>query len=90
MLHVGKTVLVAGLCRLLRDVGFRVAPFEARNMSLNAYVTREGGEIGWAQAMQAEAAGVEPSVDMNPVLLEPETGGAQVIVRGRVWATVSP
>jgi adenosylcobyric acid synthase len=88
--HVGKTLLVAGLCRLFRDSGLRVAPFKAQNMSLNAFVTREGGEIGWAQAIQAEAAGAEPSVDMNPILLKPQTGGSQVIVHGRVWGTLSP
>ncbi len=87
--HVGKTVLAAGLCRVFRDAGWRVAPFKAQNMALNAYVTRDGGEIGWAQAMQAEAAGVEPGVDMNPILLKPQTGGSQVIVHGRVWATLS-
>jgi adenosylcobyric acid synthase len=88
--HVGKTVLVAALCRLFRDAGHDVAPFKAQNMALNAAVTRDGGEIGWAQAMQAEAAGVEPTVDMNPVLLKPQTGGAQVVVAGRAWAVLSP
>lgn len=88
--HVGKTVLVAALCRLLRDAGWRVAPFKAQNMALNAYVTAGGGEIGWAQALQAEAAGLEPCVDMNPILLKPEPGGAQVVVHGQRWATLSP
>ena len=87
--HVGKTVLVAALCRYFRRRGIRVAPFKAQNMALNAWVTAEGGEIGWAQAMQAEAAGLEPSIDMNPLLLKPQTGGSQVIVHGRVWATLS-
>lgn len=88
--HVGKSVLTAALCRVFRDAGRDVAPFKAQNMALNAYVTADGGEIGWAQAMQAEAAGLEPTVDMNPILLKPQTGGAQVIVHGKVWATVSP
>src|SRR5437773_6089415 len=87
--HVGKTVLVAGLCRLLRDRGRDVAPFKSQNMALNAYVTRDGGEIGWAQAIQAEAAGLEPSVDMNPILLKPEARGTQVIVHGKVWGTLT-
>jgi len=87
--HVGKTVLTAGLCRAFREAGLDVAPFKAQNMALNAYVTGDGGEIGWAQAMQAEAAGLEPSVDMNPILLKPQTGGGQVIVHGKVWATLS-
>jgi adenosylcobyric acid synthase len=87
--HVGKTVLTAALCRAFRDDGLDVAPFKAQNMALNAYVTGDGGEIGWAQAMQAEAAGLEPSVEMNPILLKPQTGGCQVIVHGKVWATLS-
>jgi len=87
--HVGKTVLVAALCRLFRGAGRDVVPFKAQNMALNAYVTAAGGEIGWAQAMQAEAARLEPAVEMNPILLKPQTGGSQVIVHGRVWATLS-
>src|SRR5262249_1837720 len=62
---------------------------KAQNMALNAFVTRDGGEIGWAQALQAEAAGLEPTVDMNPILLKPQTGGSQVILNGKVWATLS-
>jgi adenosylcobyric acid synthase len=88
--HVGKTVLVAGLCRLFREAGHDVVPFKAQNMALNAYVTREGGEMGWAQAMQAEAAGLEPAVEMNPILLKPQAGGSQIVVHGKVWATLPP
>ena len=69
---VGKTVLTAALCRLLARAGLRVAPFKSQNMALNAAVTADGREIGRAQAAQAEAAGIEPTVDMNPILLKPE------------------
>ena len=82
---VGKSVLVAGLCRVLRDDGVRVAPFKPQNMALNSFITAAGGEMGRAQVVQAEAAGLAPHVDMNPVLLKPTTDvGAQVILQGRV------
>lgn len=81
---VGKSVLAAAYCRILRQDGFRVAPFKAQNMALNSFITPEGGEMGRAQVVQAEAAGVAPHVDMNPILLKPTCQmGSQVIVHGR-------
>jgi adenosylcobyric acid synthase len=87
--NVGKSMLVAGLCRAARRRGLKVAPFKPQNMSNNAAVTVDGGEIGRAQALQALACGLEPVTDMNPVLLKPESEtGSQVIVQGRRVATV--
>ena len=85
MSNSGKSFLVAGLCRIFRQDGYRVAPFKSQNMALNSYITDEGLEMGRAQVMQAEAAGIKPMVCMNPILLKPTNNtGSQVIVNGRV------
>jgi adenosylcobyric acid synthase len=82
---VGKSVVVAALCRIFRNRGLKVAPYKAQNMSNNSYVTLEGGEMGRAQVVQAEACGIEPHTDMNPVLLKPNTDlGSQVVLQGKV------
>ena len=85
MSNAGKSLLTGGLLRVMRQDGFRAAPFKSQNMALNSFITEEGLEMGRAQVMQAEAAGIKPSVRMNPVLLKP-TGdtGSQVIVNGEV------
>jgi len=86
---VGKSVIVAGLCRIARQRGLKVAPFKPQNMSNNAAACEGGGEIGRAQALQAWAAGIDPSVDHNPVLLKPETDKvSQVVVHGRAYSTM--
>ena len=85
MSNAGKSLLAAGLCRIFRQDGYRVAPFKSQNMALNSFITKDGGEMGRAQVVQAEAAGIEPDVRMNPILLKPTTDvGSQVIVNGQV------
>jgi adenosylcobyric acid synthase len=88
--HVGKSVTTAALCRIFREDGIDVAPFKAQNMALNSYATRDGLEIGRAQATQAHAACVEPSADMNPILLKPFSETAsQVVLNGRIFGNLS-
>ena len=90
MSNAGKSILAGGLCRVLKQDGFRVAPFKSQNMALNSFITRDGLEMGRAQVMQAEAAGVEPDVCMNPILLKPTNDtGSQVIVNGEPVGTMS-
>ena len=85
MSNAGKSLLAAGLCRVFKQDGRRVAPFKSQNMALNSFITKDGGEMGPAQVVQAEAAGIEPDVRMNPILLKPTTDvGSQVIVAGQV------
>lgn len=88
--HVGKSLITAALCRIFAQEGYRVAPFKAQNMALNSAATPDGFEIGRAQAMQAEAAGIAPAADMNPILMKPSSHtSSQIIVQGRVWGQLS-
>lgn len=90
MSNAGKSLLTAALCRIFKQDGYRVAPFKSQNMALNSFITRDGFEMGRAQVMQAEAAGIEPSVLMNPILLKPTNDvGSQVIVNGEVLGNMS-
>ena len=90
MSNAGKSLICAGLCRIFRQDGYRVAPFKSQNMALNSYITADGGEMGRAQVVQAEAAGIAPDVRMNPILLKPTTDvGSQVIVNGTVRGNLS-
>ncbi len=87
---VGKSILTAALCRIFKEDGMKVAPFKSQNMALNSFITKDGGEMGRAQVVQAEACGLEPSVLMNPVLLKPSTDTkAQVIINGKVHSNKS-
>ena len=91
MSGAGKSLLCAALCRIFAQDGWRVAPFKSQNMALNSFVTRDGLEMGRAQVVQAQAAGVEPDVRMNPILLKPSSDiGSQVIVNGEVRGGVFP
>src|SRR5438094_7237207 len=88
--HVGKSIIVTALCRVFRKRGLLEAPFQSQNMSLNSLVCRYGSEIGRAQDAQAEAAGVEPESDMNPILLKPATDRKiQIVLHGRVYRTMT-
>ncbi|MDR0819900.1 MAG: cobyric acid synthase [Oscillospiraceae bacterium] len=89
MSNAGKSILTAGLCRVFKQDGYKAAPFKAQNMALNSFITRDGLEMGRAQVVQAEAAGIEPDVRMNPILLKPVSNvGSQVIVNGEVFGNV--
>lgn len=89
MSNAGKSLVTAGLCRVLHQAGYKVAPFKSQNMALNSFITVQGAEMGRAQVVQAEAAGIEPDVRMNPILLKPTSdSGSQVIVNGKAIGTM--
>ena len=89
--NVGKSILTAGLCRIFKQDGYSVAPFKSQNMALNSFITKEGLEMGRAQVFQAEACGIDPVADMNPILLKPSGNHrCQVIVRGKVREISKP
>ena len=88
--HVGKSIMVAAFCRILKQDGYNVAPFKSQNMALNSFITSDGKEMGRAQVVQAESAGLAPDVDMNPILIKPNTDiGAQIIIHGKVYNNMS-
>ena len=90
MSNVGKSAIAAGLCRVFKQDGYKVAPFKSQNMALNSFITQNGLEMGRAQVMQAEAAGIEPEVSMNPILLKPTNDtGSQVIINGKPIGVMS-
>ncbi|MDD2494745.1 MAG: cobyric acid synthase, partial [Tissierellia bacterium] len=88
--NAGKSLITAALCRIFKQDGYKVAPFKSQNMALNSYITKNGLEMGRAQAVQAEAAGIEPDVRMNPILLKP-TGskGSQIVLNGKVFVDMT-
>ncbi len=87
---VGKSVIAAGLCKIFSDLGYKVTPFKSQNMALNSFITKDGKEMGRAQVVQAEAAGIEPHSDMNPILIKPNSDtGAQIIIHGKVYGNMS-
>ena len=90
MSSVGKSLLTAALCRIFTQDGYKTAPFKSQNMALNSYVTLDGREMGRAQVMQAECAGIKPLAEMNPILLKPtDDRGSQLIIRGEVVGKMS-
>ncbi len=90
MSNAGKSLIAAGLCRIFHQDGYKTAPFKSQNMALNSFITEDGLEMGRAQVMQAEAAGIKPRVEMNPILLKPTNDtGSQVIVNSEVLGNMS-